>query len=96
MKRTIIIRDPEPPKPPAGKVRCGLTLLLAVAADAFQVLVPPLWLLPDVGMVVALLLLWGWRWEIFAVVVPEVVPGLELFPTWTLFAVYFVATRRAK
>jgi hypothetical protein len=45
-------------------------------------------------MVVALLLIWGRRWEIAIAVIPEVIPGLDLFPTWTLFVGYLIALRR--
>jgi hypothetical protein len=44
--------------------------------------------------VIAILVLWGWRWEILLAVIPELIPGLELAPTWTLFAGYLVLARR--
>ena len=36
-------------------------------------------------------LIWGRRWEIAVAVIPEVIPGLDLFPTWTLFVGYLIA-----
>jgi hypothetical protein len=104
VKRTIIIKDPEagpkteahasaPPKG-ASTLRCLVSLGCALAADGLQWLVPPLWVLCDGAMVVALLLIWGRRWEIAVAVIPEVIPGLDLFPTWTLFVGYLIAMRR--
>ena len=91
MKRTIVIKDADPaPRPRWGKTRAALTVLCAVAADGLQWLIPVLWPVFDGGMVLAILLLWGWRWEILVAVVPELIPGLELAPTWTLFAAYLL------
>jgi hypothetical protein len=45
------------------------------------------WLIPflsplfDEAMVPAVLILWGWHWEFLIVVIPELIPGLELAPT---------------
>lgn len=99
MKQTIIIRDPEEPEPKPDKawmIRAFLSLPCALVADGLQWLIPPLWMICDGTMVVALLLIWGWRWEIAVAVIPEVVPGLDLFPTWTLFVGYLIAVRRKK
>lgn len=71
-----------------------LTFLCALAADGLQWLLPFLWPACDAGMVVATMILWGWRWEILVAVIPELIPGLALAPTWTLFAAYLVANRR--
>ena len=105
MKRTIILRDPDDPGPaspppplpatgPVSAVRCLVSLGCALLADGLQWLVPPMWVLCDGAMVVALLLIWGRRWEIAIAVIPEVIPGLDLFPTWTLFVGYLIALRR--
>lgn len=101
MKRTIIIRGPEGEEGPdrgekISRLRCVLTLGCAGLADALQWLFPPLWMVCDGAMVIALLAIWGWRWEIAVAVVPEVIPGFDLFPTWTLFAGYLVVARREK
>ncbi|MDB6092700.1 MAG: hypothetical protein JWM32_262 [Verrucomicrobia bacterium] len=98
MKRTIILRDAEA-NLASGKpwvLRAAISLACALVADGLQWLIPPLWMICDGAMVVALLLIWGWRWEIAVAVVPEVVPGLDLFPTWTLFVGYLVAMHRKK
>ena len=95
MKRTSVIREAAPGTPPAGSrmLRSTLTLLCALAADGLQWLVPFLWPVWDGAMVIAVLLLWGWRWEILVAVIPEVIPGLELAPTWTIFAGYIMLGR---
>ncbi len=94
MKRTLIIKDAATVQPPrSGKMRAMLTMACAIAADGLQWLIPPLWPVCDGAMVIALLILWGGRWEILVAVIPELIPGLDLFPTWTLFAGYLVFRR---
>ena len=103
MKRTIIIRDADSATPPAAgpsqstrssKARAVLTVICALIADGLQWILPFLWPVWDGAMVVAILGLWGWRWEILLAVIPELIPGLELAPTWTIFAGYLVLGRR--
>ena len=96
MKRTVVIKDADPAlRPRWWKARAALTLLCAVAADSLQWLIPFLWPVFDGGMVLAILIFWGWRWEVLIAVIPELIPGLELAPTWTLFAAYlFVSGSR--
>ena len=103
MKRRIIIRDASASDPVAApgaspvrsnKARAVLTVLCAVMADGLQWILPFLWPVWDGAMVIAILVLWGWRWEILLAVIPELIPGLELAPTWTVFAGYLVLGRR--
>lgn len=103
MKRTIIIRDADataastatPARPArSNKTRAVLTMICALIADGLQWILPFLWPVWDGAMVVAILVLWGWRWEILLAVIPELIPGLELAPTWTIFAGYLVLGRR--
>lgn len=96
MKRTIIIRDPDPAPDSerARTVRAVITVACALIADGLQWVVPPLWPVADGVMVIVLLLIWGWRWEIAVAVIPELIPGLALCPTWTLFAGYIIVTQR--
>jgi len=71
---------------------------IAMAADALQIAVFPLFAEggaspADAGLdvVVAFLLtkLLGWHWAFLPTLGAELIPGLDLFPTWTA-AVYFV------
>ncbi len=74
-----------------ASLRFLLTVLVAGAADALEVAFPPLFILFDAVAIFVLLALWGWRWEIAMVLIPEVIPGLDLFPTWTALAFYLGA-----
>ena len=71
---------------------------IALAADTLQIAVFPLFaeggLSPSdtaLDLVVAFLLtkLLGWHWAFLPTLGAELIPGLDLFPTWTA-AVYFV------
>ena len=71
---------------------------IALAADALQVAVFPLFAAGGVSpadtgldLMVAVLLtkLLGWHWAFLPSLGAELIPGLDLFPTWTA-AVYFV------
>ncbi len=107
MKRTIIIRDADASAPSAApavpggpqtrshKARAVLTVLCALIADGLQWILPFLWPVWDGAMVIAILVLWGRRWEILLAVIPELIPGVELAPTWTIFAGYLVLGRRS-
>jgi hypothetical protein len=74
---------------------------LAVTADVIQVGLAPLFLegalsafdaVLDVLMAGIMILLVGWHWAFLPAFVAELVPGLDLVPTWTLAV--FLATRR--
>ena len=95
MKRTVVIKDAETTgRGRWVKVRPALTMICALAADGLQWLLPFLWPVCDGAMVIAVLILWGWRWEVLVAVIPELIPGLELAPTWTIFAGYLILARR--
>jgi hypothetical protein len=70
-------------------------LLTAVLSDALGfgvVLFPPVqWLLDGVTAVVLFAVL-GFRWPILLTVAFEAVPGLEVFPAWTLVVLAMAAT----
>jgi hypothetical protein len=79
-----------------------LAWFVAVAADAIQILGLPFFapggLSPTdtaVDFVTAFLLtrLLGWHWAFLPTLVAEIIPGLDLFPTWTA-AVFFVSRQR--
>ena len=77
---------------------------VAIAADGIQILVLPLFALGAlspadtlIDLAVALILsrLLGWHWAFLPTLVAELVPGLDLFPTWTA-AVFYVSWQRAR
>jgi len=79
-------------------------LMLAMAADALQIGafplfaeggISPLDTLLDVVVGLALVRMLGWHWAFLPSLIAEVVPGLDLFPTWTA-AVLYVAHERTK
>jgi hypothetical protein len=68
-------------------------LLLAMVADAVQIVVFPLFVegalsplddIMDVIAAVALFRLIGWHWEFLPSFVAKLVPGVDLAPLWTL------------
>lgn len=85
---------PLPGRPPVGVAGCAFSLLLAMVVDALEVAFPMVWLVTDLVMLVALLLIWGRRWELAVVILPEIVPGISMFPSWSLLVVYLM-TRQA-
>jgi hypothetical protein len=75
--------------------------ILAVLADALQLGLLPLFaegaaspLNNALDIVVGIALTWlvGWHWAFLPAFVAELVPGLDLVPTWT--AAVFFATRK--
>lgn len=76
--------------------RFRAAMVLAVAVDALQILVFPLFgegaLSPlddvlDVTAAVALVRLIGWHWEFLPSFLAELLPGVDLVPFWTLAVV---------
>ena len=94
---------PRPAPPPMSRVRTSrvwTARVLAVAADAVQVLFLPLFgegfaspVNDALDVMVGLALVWlvGWHWAFLPSFAAELVPGLDVFPSWTT-AVWF-ATR---
>ncbi len=79
-----------------------LAWTIAIAADALQILALPFFAAGGISpadsvvdLVVAFLLirLIGWHWAFLPTLMAELVPGLDLFPTWTA-AVFFVLRQR--
>ncbi len=75
------------------RARFQLAMLLAVAADAAQIVLFPMFaeggLSPaddvlDVVVGAALVHLLGWHWEFLPSLLGELVPGVDLVPFWTL------------
>src|SRR5438128_5032301 len=85
----------EDPTPLSPRTRFRAAMILAMAADALQILVFPLFAegalspvddLLDLGVAAVLVRLLGWHWEFLPAFAAELVPGLDLVPFWT-FAV---------
>lgn len=68
-----------------------LTFAVAATADGLQFAFPPLWI--PVSIITALILfsIWGWRWEILCVLVPELAPVVGILPSWVAIAIYLTA-----
>ena len=88
---------------PAQARRVRAARFIAVLADLFQIVLFPVFAPGAVApwddaldAVVAAALVWllGWNWALVPSFVAELVPGLDLVPTWTM-AVLF-ATRQKK
>lgn len=80
--------------------RTGAAFAVALAADAIQWVAFPLFaggaLSPlndalDVAVAVILVRLLGWHWAFLPTFAAELIPGVDLVPTWTLAA--WIATR---
>ena len=87
-------------RPTLTPSRVWLARGIAVAADVLQIgLFPyfaegalsPLDDVLDVLVAVALIALLGWHWVFLPSLVAELIPGLDMVPTWT--AAVFFATR---
>jgi hypothetical protein len=72
--------------------------IVALAADTIQVAFLPLFVdgaisplddALDIAVCIVLVRLLGWHWAFLPSLIAELVPGLDLFPTWTA-AVWFV------
>src|SRR5207237_3456229 len=83
----------EDPVPLSPRTRFRIAMILAMAADAFQIFVFPLFaegaLSPDddvldIATAAVLVRLLGWHWEFLPTFFAELVPGVDLVPFWTL------------
>jgi len=79
--------------PPSTRSRFQAAMILAMAADAVQIFVFPLFaegaLSPaddvlDISVAVVLIHLLGWHWEFLPAFAAELVPGVDLVPFWTM------------
>src|SRR2546422_2920661 len=86
----------EDPLPLSPRSRFRAAMILAMAADALQIFVFPLFaegaLSPaddvlDLAVAVVLVHLLGWHWEFLPAFLAELVPGVDLVPFWTLAVV---------
>jgi hypothetical protein len=76
---------------PGSRFRAAM--MLAVIADALQIIVFPLFIagamspaddLLDVGIGAVMTSLLGWHWEFLPSFLAKLVPGVDLVPFWTL------------
>ena len=76
-----------------ARSRFRAALILAIAADAVQLLIIPLFaegaLSPaddilDLAVAAGLVRLVGWHWEFLPAFAAELVPGVDLVPCWTI------------
>lgn len=62
-------------------------MAVALVSDLLSVgfeFVPPLQIAIDVVTALVLWFLCGWRWPLLPALIVEAIPGLSLFPTWSL------------
>lgn len=80
----------------------GIAWAVAIAADALQLVAFPLFVegamspadaLLDMVVAFAMIRLLGWHWAFLPTAAAKLVPGADLFPTWTT-AVWFVTRHK--
>lgn len=80
-----------------------LAWLVAIGADALQALAFPIFVEGGISpagavldLIVAALLtrLLGWHWAFLPSLAAEMIPGVDMFPTWTA-AVWYVTRRKS-
>jgi len=73
--------------------RIRISMILAIIADALQVIFLPLFVegaespandALDLGVGAALVYLLGWHWEFLPSLLAKLVPGVDLVPFWTI------------
>ncbi len=78
--------------------------LVAMAADSIQIVALPLFAagglspadtLLDILVASILIRLLGWHWALLPAFLAELVPGFDLFPTWTT-AVFYVTRQHVR
>jgi hypothetical protein len=81
-----------------------LAWAVAIAADALQIAALPLFAeggvspadsLLDLIVAFVMIRLLGWHWAFLPTLAAELIPGADLFPTWTA-AVWFVTRQQVK
>ena len=75
------------------KARFQVAMILAILADALQIILLPLFVegvespaddVLDAGVGAVLIYLLGWHWEFLPSFLAKLVPGVDLVPLWTL------------
>ena len=81
-----------------------LAWVVAMAADAIQIAALPFFVeggmspadsVLDLVVAFVLIRLLGWHWAFLPTLAAELIPGADLFPTWTA-AVWFVTRQRVR
>ena len=76
---------------PGARYRAAM--MLAIIADAFQIILFPLFIegaaspaddILDLGVGAVLVYLLGWHWEFLPSFFAKLVPGVDLVPSWTM------------
>ena len=74
-------------------------LLLALISDVLGIaftFTPPVYWVIDAVTAVVLLFVIGFRWPLLPALAIEVIPGLQLFPAWTLVVFALAGTENKK
>ena len=74
-------------------------LLLAIISDVLGIaftFTPPVYWVIDAVTAVVLLFVIGFRWPLLPALAVEVIPGLQLFPFWTLVILALAGTESDK
>lgn len=83
----------ENPMTQSQVTRFRIALIVAILADALQIILLPLFVegaespaddALDAGVGIALMALLGWHWEFAPSFLAKLVPGVDLVPLWTL------------
>jgi len=84
-----VIPPPLPPSADPDRKRRLVAFAVAAVSDIASLgdwMFPPAQLAVDVLTAMVLWSLMGWRWPMLPALIAEAIPGLGLFPTWTLVA----------
>lgn len=91
-------RASEAAAPSATDPRSGwklfLGLAIALTADSLDLAFPTVSFPVDFVAALLLTFLYGLRWEILAILVPELFPATSLIPTWTMLVFYLAGIKR--
>ncbi len=74
--------------PPTRK-RASAALVVAAISDLLSVFlefIPPVQIAVDLATAGILWALLSWRWPLLPALVAEAIPGIAIFPTWTMVA----------
>jgi hypothetical protein len=70
-----------------SRMRVALAFLVAAASDIVSygtIFAPPVQWAVDIATALLLFILLGWQWVLLPGFVAEAIPGLAVFPVWTL------------